>query len=1436
MNSDIRLEQIPACGTALLLFQGDTITFTLIIDQDVDGHAWLRTNLGHAEVARRESIEEVEIHRPPLGRDWYDFPMRKIDASHYRITLPLVDVGHFGAKCFLMEKGKAEPIWPSGDNTVINVEPASTCCANIIYNAFVRQFGPNKKKRVIPGKEDETCVEKLDKINYSVIPPSGTFRDLIPELDFIVGHLGCRIIQLLPITPAPTTFGRMGRFGSPYAALSFTDIDNALAVFDPRVTPLEQFIELVDAVHARGAKIIIDIAINHTGWGAILHEIHPEWLARDEEGKIEVPEAWGVRWEDLTRLDYNHEGLWRYMADVFLVWCRRGVDGFRCDAGYMVPPEVWKYIIAVVRQQYPDSIFFLEGLGGKISVTEKLLGEANFDWAYSELFQNYTRAQIENYLPYAAFVSESKGLMVHFSETHDNNRLAARSKTYAKMRTALCALCSKNGAFGFANGVEWFATEKIDVHDANSLNWGVPDNQVSHIRRINAILRVHPCFQGKTRLTMLQEGDGNNIVLRRQHLPSKRELLIIANLDDQAENNALWRAKALDKDYGISFDLLSGREVSLVKSNGMYVKNLNPGEVLCLSLNNGDIRLIEEVMKQPFSEPEKLRRQRLRAKALEVFKFYRGSGDLRSFSPESASHLLAEDPVAFCKGFKSRGDEPKVIIWQWPRDLRREIMIPPGHFLLVRSDYHFEARILENEQVLALEKGLVGEDGTFFALFLPLEVPADHHLRRMKLIVYEPHGTKRMGTSLLFLTNVENARVKRAFNRESLLRTPLLFLSVNGKGGMARTNVFWEGINSRYDALLAANLDTEFPGDRRIMFTRCRAWVVFQGYSHEISSHCLERFSFGYHSGGHWLYRVPVGQGEHILLSVTIKMVPLENEVRIVFNRLQSDRYQSYLPDSRKIEIILRPDIEDRSFHECTKAYLGPEQAFPSSVAQNENGYIFSPYPDHRLEMRVSNGKFVMQPEWYYMIHHALEAERGLDPDSDLFSPGYFSSYLEGGQNLILTARALTFKEGGKGKRVQPQREDEGARPVSWFETDKNYSLEEALENAMDAYIVKRGELKSVIAGYPWFLDWGRDSLIVSRGLIAAGRTEDAMAILKLFGSFEESGTLPNMIQGQDAGNRDTSDAPLWFLIASYDLFKETGGANILNMMCGKRSLREIALSIAHSLVAGTPNGIKMDPDSCLLFSPEHFTWMDTNDPVGTPREGYPVEIQALWYAALRFISKIDKGNKTDKWGKIAERVRCSMIDHFWLENEGYLSDCLHAGKEKPANQAEADDALRPNQLFAVTLGVLNNPEVCRRILGACQELLVPGALRSLADRPISYPLPIVYEGHVMGDPKYPYRGTYAGDENTMRKPAYHNGTAWTWLFPSFCEAWNMVYGDSGRKTALNWLASGTYLMNRGCIGHVPEILDGDSPHKQRGCDAQAWGISEALRVLKRLT
>src|SRR6056297_699647 len=606
--TDNALKQDPEPARHLLKTRGDTITFTLTLPDEWPGRAWLRTNLGHIKTIRREITRAITHEEPLLGRDWYDIPMPSIDGRRFQLKLGLCDVGHFEAKCLFLPTDRFTPIWPPGDNVKVNVEPTDTCCANTIYNAFVRQFGPNKDGSFeMPGQRDDD-IKGLDESGYTVIPPSGTFRDLIAELDFIIGHLGCRIIQLLPINPTPTTYGRMGRFGSPYASLDFTGIDPALARFDPMATPLEQFIELVDAVHARGGKLILDIAPNHTGWAAELHETHPEWLVRDENGNIVAPGAWGVTWADLARLDYRHKDLWQYMGEVFLTWCRRGVDGFRCDAGYMIPVWAWLYIISAVRSEFPETIFFLEGLGGKLSVTRRLLNKGGFDWAYSELFQNYDRGQITHYLPEPMQISESEGLMIHFAETHDNNRMAATSTRYAAMRTALCALCAHQGGFGFANGVEWFADEKIDVHNAKSLNWGASDNQVAQIRRINHLLKTHPAFFDHTDIRMIQTGGTNTLVFSRHHRPSGQKLLILVNLDHDQTNDAFWRPVDAGIEETVFTDLLSDQILEINSSNqGLYAASLEPGQVYCLSPKG---------QKDPAGQspglPERIERQRLR--------------------------------------------------------------------------------------------------------------------------------------------------------------------------------------------------------------------------------------------------------------------------------------------------------------------------------------------------------------------------------------------------------------------------------------------------------------------------------------------------------------------------------------------------------------------------------------------------------------------------------------------------------------------------------------------------------------------------------------------------------------------------------------------------------------------------------------------------------
>ncbi|MGE5256317.1 MAG: amylo-alpha-1,6-glucosidase [Hyphomicrobiales bacterium] len=1423
MQHSDALVQDPAPGSSGVHFCGDVITFSLTVRAKMRGSAWIRTNIGHGSVTRTEIIRSVHFRETPLGRDWFDTPMRRIEENRFEVRLALCEVGHFEAKCFFLPEGESAPIWPPGANTSVNVDPAESCCANIIYNAFVRQFGPNKSgERALPPPGEE-CIRVLDASRYTVIPPSGTFRDLIAELDFILGELGCRILMLLPIHPTPTTYGRMGRFGSPYAALSFRGVDPALAVFDPKATPMEQFIELVDAVHRRNAWIFLDIAINHTGWAANLHVNHPEWLVRTPEGRIEVPGAWGVQWEDLTKLDYGHVALWQFMAEVFLTWCRRGVDGFRCDAGYMIPHAAWKYIVARVREQFPDTIFLLEGLGGKNSVTRQLLNTANLNWAYSELFQNYDRSQIEHYLPEAIEVSSSNGLMVHFAETHDNPRLAARSHTYARMRTALCALASHEGAFGFANGLEWLAAEKINVHEARSLNWGAPLNQVADIRRLTTLLKFHPAFHDRTEVKLIEQDGGNLIVILRHHPPTGKRLVIPINLDPERGATAAWNPDAAGLGQKLYTDLLTGKPVELGAREGRLTCPLEPGQVLCLSTQPADLELATTSPPEAFAVPPRIELQRLRAKALQVITFYRGSQDLADVDAGEAACRLKDDPVAFCASLNPSSPESRVVTWQWPRDLRRVVMVPCGHFLRLVSDKSFRARLVEKGRILAVEKSLLAADGSHFCLFLPRPAPKSLRPLALQLAMHTGNGARHEEASLLLLPRPEDAHVRRVFGRSEFLQEPMRFQSTNGSGAMSRTPVAWGTLASRYDALLAANPSPDHPEDRWIMFSRCRAWLVYQGFSQDINLDCLQAFALANGNSGIWRYKVPSGQGQHVMLAVSLGMIPGRNALQVTFSRHRAGKDPARLADSTPVRLILRPDLENRSFHDTTKAFTGPEHHFRASLSASPNGFAFRPDPRHALFVSLSNGRFAQEPEWQYMAYRSQDAERGQDPNSDLFSPGYFEAFLTGGQTAVLSAEiGLQSPPALPKPPAAESRSLPVCRPV------------DMMTAALDHYVVRRGDLKTVIAGYPWFLDWGRDSLIFVRGLIAARRFKDARAVLRLFGQYEQAGTLPNMIRGGDAGNRDTSDAPLWFAVACSDLTAAEGRSTFLNSDCGGRTVRQVLGSIVRSYVSGTPNGVRMDPDSGLIFSPSHFTWMDTNFPAGSPRQGYPVEIQALWHAALRLLSRIEK-KESRKWQDFAGRVQASLKAYFWKDELGFLSDCLHAEPGQPVRMAAADDALRPNQLLAVTLGAIDSVDQARLILKACEELLVPGAIRSLADRPVRYPLPVHHNGSLLNDPSRPYWGSYTGDEDSRRKPAYHNGTAWTWQFPSYCEAWAAAYGEHGRATALSWLTSSISLLESGCIGHLPEILDGDSPHTSRGCDAQAWGASEWVRVWLKL-
>jgi len=227
-----------------------------------------------------------------------------------------------------------------------------------------------------------------------------------------------------------------------------------------------------------------------------------------------------------------------------------------------------------------------------------------------------------------------------------------------------------------------------------------------------------------------------------------------------------------------------------------------------------------------------------------------------------------------------------------------------------------------------------------------------------------------------------------------------------------------------------------------------------------------------------------------------------------------------------------------------------------------------------------------------------------------------------------------------------------------------------------------------------------------------------------------------------------------------------------------------------------------------------------------------------LWIRLLRQLARLGLAAEEESWGDLADRAAASFHKYFWLESQGYLADVLLARPGQPAAEATVDTALRSNGLLAVTFGLLTGEPARRCVDASLRYLVVPGALRSLAPLPVTPPVPIyAADGQLLNNPAEPYWGRYEGDEDRQRKPAYHNGTAWTWTFPTFCEAlaqaWN--FAPPAVAAAKAYLGSLDRLLVEGCLGQLPEIVDGDAPHTQRGCDAQAWGVTEALRVWRLL-
>jgi predicted glycogen debranching enzyme len=502
----------------------------------------------------------------------------------------------------------------------------------------------------------------------------------------------------------------------------------------------------------------------------------------------------------------------------------------------------------------------------------------------------------------------------------------------------------------------------------------------------------------------------------------------------------------------------------------------------------------------------------------------------------------------------------------------------------------------------------------------------------------------------------------------------------------------------------------------------------------------------------------------------------------------------------------VRPLFSARDFHSLQQEN-GSCDLCPKSAG---SALRFEPYHGVPAILSLANARYQHAPDWYRGFFYAEEAARGLDAREDLASPGVLSFDLGAGEAFwVLSADspgALGLEQETPAPLVDRLRKAELAR---------RSRFRGPLERAASAYLVQRARGRTVIAGYPWFGDWGRDTFIALRGLcLATGDFETARSILCAWAGMVSEGMLPNRCSDDASAPAEYNsvDASLWFVLAADELCARPAASGVVSS-AERRQLDAAIVDIVSGYARGTRHGIRRDTDGLLACGEPglQLTWMDAKvgDWVVTPRIGKPVEIQALWLHALLAASRRDA--RFSAWVESAQRA---LETRFWHEERGMLFDVIDNDHVPGA----VDSACRPNQIFAAGgLPVtLLSPERARRVIDAVErELWTPLGLRSLAP----------------GEPHYAPH--YQGGVRE-RDGAYHQGTVWPWLAGPFIEAWVKTRGSTNEAKASareRFLAPLCEHLSHAGLGHVSEIADAEPPHTPRGCPFQAWSLGELIRL-----
>jgi len=576
--------------------------------------------------------------------------------------------------------------------------------------------------------------------------------------------------------------------------------------------------------------------------------------------------------------------------------------------------------------------------------------------------------------------------------------------------------------------------------------------------------------------------------------------------------------------------------------------------------------------------------------------------------------------------------------------------------------------------------------------------------------------------------------------------------------------------------------------------------------------------SFEYEPWPRWRYKI----GSDLIIEHELFVPKGESAVfmswRVVAGIDDAGQPGSPTPATADIKLRVRPFLSGRDFHSTHHE----NSAFRFATGQNGQRVTFRSYDGVPAVMVHSNGRYAHEPSWYRNFLYSEEQARGLDAAEDLASPGIFEFSLSQKSAVLMLAAEAVAGVGDPGSSIQPAStppatESIEARhaQVRTIEQARRQYFSSPLERAADAYLVQRGKGKTLIAGYPWFGDWGRDTFIAIRGLcIATGHLEDARDILLAWAGVVSQGMLPNRFP--DSGEQpefNSVDASLWYIIAVNDYLLAAKKQRSMTDDCHTKKLRAAVETILAGFNEGTRFGIRADRDG-LLSAGEHgqqLTWMDArvDGREITPRIGKPVEIQALWLNALAIGAKFSA-----RWQSLFDKGRAAFEEKFWNEHAGYLADVVDCD-HRPGT---VDLTFRPNQIFAVgglPLQLLSQ-EKARRVVDAVEMLLLtPVGLRSLAP----------------GEPGYAPH--YQGGSRE-RDAIYHQGTVWPWLIGPFVEAWVRVRGSTSEAKAearAKFLPPIYQHLNEAGLGHISEICDAELPHTPRGCPFQAWSLGELLRL-----